>query len=47
LRDRGMTVEPPSATFAADLQKVGAVMLGDWEKKMGAEGAALISAYRK
>ena len=47
LRDRGMTVEAPSATFAADLQKVGAVMLGDWEKKMGAEGAALISAYRK
>ena len=47
LRDRGMTVEAPSATFAADLQKVGAVMLGDWEKKMGAEGAALISAYKK
>ena len=47
LRDRGMTVEQPSATFAADLKKVGAVMLGDWEKKMGAEGAALISAYRK
>lgn len=47
LRDRGMTVEAPSATFAADLKKVGVVMLGDWEKKMGADGAALISAYKK
>eukprot|EP01037_Dinobryon_pediforme_P000552 gene552-554_t len=47
LRDRGMTVEAPSATFAADLKKVGGVMLGDWEKKMGADGAALISAYKK
>nr|WP_106226647.1 TRAP transporter substrate-binding protein [Jezberella montanilacus] len=47
LRDRGMTVEAPSATFAADLNKVGGVMLGDWEKKMGADGAALISAYKK
>ena len=42
-----MTVEAPSATFAADLKKVGGVMLGDWEKKMGADGAALISAYKK
>ena len=47
LRDRGMTVEAPSATFAADLKKVGGVMLGDWENKMGADGAALISAYKK
>jgi TRAP-type C4-dicarboxylate transport system substrate-binding protein len=47
LRDRGMTVEPPSAPFAADLLKVGAVMLTDWEKKSAPEGAVLIADYRK
>ena len=31
----------------ADLKKVGATMLADWLKKAGADGKALIDAYRK
>jgi TRAP-type C4-dicarboxylate transport system substrate-binding protein len=47
LREKGMTVQPPSATFAADMDKVGAIMLTDWEKKSAPQGAALIADYRK
>lgn len=47
LRDKGMTVQPPSATFAADMSKVGATMLADWEKKSAPQGAELIAQYRK
>ena len=47
LRDKGMTLAPPSATFAADLSKVGTVMLADWEKKSAPQGADLIAQYRK
>jgi len=47
LKDKGMTLQPPSPAFAADLKKVGDVMLSDWEKKAGAEGAALVTAYKK
>ena len=47
LADRGMTVAPPSAGFMADLKKVGATMLTDWEKKSAPQGAQLIAEYRK
>jgi TRAP-type C4-dicarboxylate transport system substrate-binding protein len=47
LRDRGMTLQPPSPALSADLRKVGAVMLTDWEKKAGAQGTELIANYRK
>jgi TRAP-type C4-dicarboxylate transport system substrate-binding protein len=47
LADRGMTVAPPSPTFAADLKKIGGVMLIDWEKKAAPQGPELIAEYRK
>ena len=47
LRDRGMTLEAPTPALAADLRKVGAVMLTDWEKKAGTQGTELIADYRK
>lgn len=47
LAERGMSLAPPSVQFAADLRKVGDVMLSDWEKKAAPLGAELISAYRK
>jgi TRAP-type C4-dicarboxylate transport system substrate-binding protein len=47
LKERGMTIEMPTPAFAADLKKVGDVLLAEWEKKAGAEGATLINAYRK
>jgi hypothetical protein len=30
----------------ADLRQVGGVKLSDWEKKAGADGQAVIGAYR-
>ena len=47
LRDRGMTLAPPPPALFADLRKVGAVMLTDWEKKAGTPGTELIANYRK
>ena len=47
LRKNGMTVYPPSAQLKADMKKVGEVMIGDWLKKAGAEGQAIVDAFRK
>ena len=47
LVDKGMKIMKPSPKLMGDLRQVGAVMLADWEKKAGAEGAAVISAFRK
>ena len=47
LTKKGMKIVPPSAKLAADLKQVGAIMLSDWEKKAGADGQAVIAAYRK
>ena len=47
LTDKGMKIVTPPAKLQADLKQVGAIMLADWEKKAGADGAAIISAYRK
>ena len=48
LAEKGMKiVSPPPAKLQGDMKQVGAIMLGDWEKKAGADGAALLSAYRK
>ena len=48
LAEKGMKiVSPPPAKLQSDMKQVGGIMLGDWEKKAGADGAALLSAYRK
>ncbi|MEI6838681.1 MAG: TRAP transporter substrate-binding protein, partial [Alcaligenaceae bacterium] len=47
LTDNGMTIAPPSATFLAEFNKIGSTLLGDWEKKAGAQGTALLADYRK
>jgi len=47
LADRGMTIQPPSAKFSYDLKQVGAIMLSDWQKKVGSEGQALVASYSK
>jgi TRAP-type C4-dicarboxylate transport system substrate-binding protein len=44
---KGMKILPPSPKLATDLKQVGTIMLADWEKKAGADGQTLISAYRK
>ena len=47
LTEKGMKIVPPSAKLAGDMKQVGGIMLADWEKKAGADGAALLGAYRK
>ena len=43
----GMTVTPPPAGLKSDLQKIGATMTADWVKAAGADGQAVIDAFRK
>jgi TRAP-type C4-dicarboxylate transport system substrate-binding protein len=47
LKKNGMTIVPPSAQLKADMKKVGDTMLTEWLDKAGAEGKALVDAYRK
>lgn len=46
LAKNGMKVEKPNAQFQADLKKIGDTMLNEWLKQTGAEGKAIIDAYR-
>ena len=47
LAEKGMKIMAPPAKLTADLRQVGAIMLTDWEKKAGADGQAVIAAFRK
>lgn len=47
LAKNGMTVAAPSAALKADMKKVGDTMIGEWQKTAGAEGQAILDAYRK
>ena len=47
LAEKGMKIMAPPAKLNADLRQVGAIMLADWEKKAGADGQAVIAAFRK
>jgi TRAP-type transport system periplasmic protein len=47
LQKNGMAIVEPPAQLKADLKKVGDTMLSDWLKKAGADGQAMVDAYRK
>jgi TRAP-type C4-dicarboxylate transport system substrate-binding protein len=47
LKAKGMTVEPPSPALKAGFQKLGEQLTADWLKKSGADGQALVDAYKK
>ncbi len=47
LAEKGMKIITPSPKLAADMKQVGAIMLADWQKKAGADGAAVIEAFNK
>ena len=47
LKSKGMSIEKPSPQFKGELQKVGETLLQDWLKKAGAEGTAVVDAFRK
>jgi TRAP-type C4-dicarboxylate transport system substrate-binding protein len=42
-----MKVIPPSPALKAGLEKIGEQLTADWSKKAGAEGDAVIAAYKK
>jgi TRAP-type C4-dicarboxylate transport system substrate-binding protein len=47
LKDNGVNIVSPSSELMDGLKQVGAEMLKDWEKAAGAEGEALLKAYRQ
>ena len=47
LAAKGMRILTPAPKFKADLEQVGAIMQADWQKKAGAEGAAIVEAFKK
>jgi TRAP-type C4-dicarboxylate transport system substrate-binding protein len=47
LKANGMTIHTPSAALKADMKKVGDTMLKEWLEKAGAEGQAVVDAYKK
>jgi TRAP-type C4-dicarboxylate transport system substrate-binding protein len=47
LAAKGMTVDRSSAKLKAELKAVGERMTGEWLKQTGADGQAIIDAYRK
>lgn len=47
LKAKGMTVEPPGPALKAGFQKIGEQLTADWLKKAGADGQALVEAYKK
>jgi TRAP-type C4-dicarboxylate transport system substrate-binding protein len=47
LKAKGMKVAPPSDKLRADFKKFGDQLIGDWLKRAGADGQAIVDAYRK
>jgi TRAP-type C4-dicarboxylate transport system substrate-binding protein len=47
LKAKGMNILQPSAQLSGELKKIGDVMLNDWLAKTGADGKAIVDAYRK
>lgn len=46
LKDNGMTVQPPGEDLRAGLARIGEQMSAEWAKSAGAEGQAILEAYR-
>jgi TRAP-type C4-dicarboxylate transport system substrate-binding protein len=46
LADKGMAVREVSAEFGAELIAIGEIMTAEWMAKAGADGAAVIEAFR-
>ncbi len=43
----GMSVSAGSEQLQSDFKKIGLIMIGDWTTQTGAEGQAIVDAYRK
>jgi TRAP-type C4-dicarboxylate transport system substrate-binding protein len=46
LRDGGMTVQPAGEQLQADMNAIGATMAAEWSEAAGAEGQAIIDAFK-
>jgi TRAP-type C4-dicarboxylate transport system substrate-binding protein len=46
LADNGMTVHTPDAALMSSLGKVGDTIAAEWLKAAGADGEAILKAYR-
>ncbi len=46
LAANGMTVAPPGDQLKADLQEIGATMSAEWTEAAGADGKAIVEAYK-
>jgi TRAP-type transport system periplasmic protein len=46
LAEKGMKIVKPTAKLMQDMKQVGDVMLSDWLKVAGADGKALVDAYK-
>ena len=42
-----MKVQAPSPALKAGFQKIGETLTADWLKKAGADGQAIVDAYKK
>jgi TRAP-type C4-dicarboxylate transport system substrate-binding protein len=47
LAEKGMKIMKPSPKLMGDLKQVGSIMLADWQKKAGPDGAAVVDAFNK
>ena len=47
LKAKGMKVQAPSTALATGFRKIGEQLTADWLKKAGADGQAIVDAYRK
>jgi hypothetical protein len=47
LKDAGIKVTAPTPEMKAGLAKIGATIAAEWEKSAGADGAAMLAAFRK
>jgi TRAP-type C4-dicarboxylate transport system substrate-binding protein len=47
LKAKGMKVQAPSPALASGFKKAGETLTADWLKKAGADGQAVVDAYRK
>ena len=47
LKKNGVNIVKPPAQLAIDMKKAGDTMLAEWIKNAGAEGQAVVDAYRK
>jgi TRAP-type C4-dicarboxylate transport system substrate-binding protein len=47
MAEKGMKVLSPPAAMVADVQRIGATMATEWAARAGADGAAVLEAYRR